>query len=79
MAPSASRSPPITRLSCEQKTESIDIGSNIAGEGGETERERWMCAIACQKSTKYHCQSQKHLSFKLFHPDPPLYWLFPEE
>ena len=27
MAPSASRSPPITRLSCEQKTESIDIGS----------------------------------------------------
>ena len=67
------------RLSCEQKTERIDIGSNIAGEGGETERERWMCAIACQKSTKYHCQSQKHLSFKLFHPDPPLYWLFPEE
>ena len=41
--------------------------------------ERDGCAIACQKSTKYHCQSQKHLSFKLFHPDPPLYWLFPEE
>ena len=30
--------------------------------------ERDGCAIACQKSTKYHNQSQKHLSFIQTHP-----------
>ena len=33
------------RLSCEQKTERIDIGSNIAGEGGETERDGYRVGV----------------------------------
>ena len=45
MAPSASRSAPITPTVLRAKSERIDIGSNIAGEGGETERDGYRVGV----------------------------------